>query len=84
MRIANILLIRRKLTFKQKNHGFADKGELFGWGNSEYGQVPMATNQQQVNMSYALVNFTKGLGKIVDIAAGGSFCLICNGNYKIV
>ncbi|XP_047530126.1 RCC1-like G exchanging factor-like protein [Vanessa atalanta] len=55
-----------------------DKGELFGWGNSEYGQVPMATNQQQVNMSYALVKFTKGLGKIVDVAAGGSFCLICN------
>ncbi|XP_041975714.1 RCC1-like G exchanging factor-like protein [Aricia agestis] len=55
-----------------------ENGELFGWGNSEYGQVPMTTKQQQVNMSYALVNFTKGLGKIVDIAAGGSFCLICN------
>ncbi|CAG9796320.1 unnamed protein product [Diatraea saccharalis] len=55
-----------------------DKGELFGWGNSEYGQVPMTTNQQQVNMSYALVNFTKGIGKIKDIAAGGSFCLIVN------
>ncbi|OWR43220.1 Williams-Beuren syndrome chromosomal region 16 protein [Danaus plexippus plexippus] len=56
----------------------SDRGELFGWGNSEYGQVPMNTKQQQVNMSYALLNFTKGLGKIVDIAAGGSFCLICN------
>ncbi|XP_047520237.1 RCC1-like G exchanging factor-like protein isoform X1 [Pieris napi] len=55
-----------------------DKGEIFGWGNSEYGQIPMSSKQQQVNMSYALVNFTKGLGKIVDIAAGGSFCLICN------
>ncbi|KAM3958604.1 RCC1-like G exchanging factor-like protein [Aphomia sociella] len=55
-----------------------DKGELFGWGNSEYGQVPMSNKSQQVNMSYALVNFTKGLGKITDIAAGGSFCLIVN------
>ncbi|RVE49615.1 hypothetical protein evm_005747 [Chilo suppressalis] len=55
-----------------------DKGELFGWGNSEYGQVPMSVKQQQVNMSYALVNFTKGIGKIKDIAAGGSFCLIVN------
>ncbi|XP_038220844.1 RCC1-like G exchanging factor-like protein [Zerene cesonia] len=54
------------------------KGELFGWGNSEYGQIPMSTDQQQVNTSYALVHFTKGIGKIVDIAAGGSFCLICN------
>lgn len=63
---------------------FTDKGELFGWGNSEYGQVPMATKQQQVNMSYALVNFTKGLGKIKDIASGGSFCLIVNGQYVII
>ncbi|KAJ0182252.1 hypothetical protein K1T71_001621 [Dendrolimus kikuchii] len=55
-----------------------DKGELFGWGNSEYGQVPVASDQQQVNTSYALVNFTKGIGKIVDVAAGGSFCLIVN------
>lgn len=57
----------------------AENGELFGWGNSEYGQVPMTSKQQQVNMSYALVNFTKGLGKIKDIASGGSFCLIVNG-----
>lgn len=55
-----------------------DKGELFGWGNSEYGQVPMTTVQQQVNMSYALINFTKGFGKIIDIASGGSFCMILN------
>lgn len=62
------------------NNHITDKGELFGWGNSEYGQVPMAKPQQQVNMSYALVNLTKGLGKIVDVASGGSFCLIVNGN----
>ncbi|GBP51740.1 RCC1-like G exchanging factor-like protein [Eumeta japonica] len=55
-----------------------DRGEVFGWGNSEYGQVPMANKIQQVNMSYALLNFTKGLGRIVDIASGGSFCLIVN------
>ncbi|XP_026319558.1 RCC1-like G exchanging factor-like protein [Hyposmocoma kahamanoa] len=55
-----------------------EKGELFGWGNSEYGQVPMASKQQQVNMSYSLLNFTRGLGRIIDIAAGGSFCLIVN------
>ncbi|XP_049882776.1 RCC1-like G exchanging factor-like protein [Pectinophora gossypiella] len=56
-----------------------DKGELFGWGNSEYGQVPMASRQnQQVNMSYSLLGFTRGLGRIVDIASGGSFCLIVN------
>lgn len=58
---------------------FTDKGELFGWGNSEYGQIPMTSKCDQVNTSYSLVNFTRGLGKIVDIAAGGSFCLIVNG-----
>lgn len=63
---------------------FTDKGELFGWGNSEYGQIPMATTQHQVNTPYALLNFTRGLGRIVDIAAGGSFCMIVNGwNYNI-
>lgn len=55
-----------------------NKGELFGWGNSEYGQIPMATTQHQVNTPYALLNFTRGLGRIVDIAAGGSFCMIVN------
>lgn len=58
---------------------FTDKGELFGWGNSEYGQIPMKAGSQQVNMSYSLREFTRGLGKITDIAAGGSFCLIVNG-----
>ncbi|KAJ2948174.1 hypothetical protein O0L34_g9982 [Tuta absoluta] len=55
-----------------------DKGELFGWGNSEYGQVPMQGGAQQVNMSYSLLSLTRGLGRIVDVAAGGSFCLIVN------
>uniref|UniRef100_A0A2A4J9T2 Uncharacterized protein n=1 Tax=Heliothis virescens TaxID=7102 RepID=A0A2A4J9T2_HELVI len=54
-------------------------GELFGWGNSEYGQIPMRCGSQQVNMSYSLRDFCRGLGKITDIAAGGSFCLIVNG-----
>jgi alpha-tubulin suppressor-like RCC1 family protein len=56
-----------------------DRGEVFGWGNSEYGQVAN-DGQQQINVPVHL-KFTRDLGKIVDVAAGGSFCLVLNGEY---
>lgn len=56
----------------------SDKGEVFGWGNSEYGQLETFGDTQQI-CKPQFINKTKGLGKIVDIAAGGSFCLILNG-----
>lgn len=58
---------------------FVDKGEVFGFGNAEYGQLETIGENQQINEPKFL-SFTKGLGKIVDIAAGGSFCMILNGN----
>lgn len=63
------------------NHQFrlVDKGEVFGFGNAEYGQLETIGDIQQINKPKHL-SFTKGLGKIVDIAAGGSFCMILNGN----
>lgn len=55
-----------------------DKGEVFGWGNSEYGQLDSSEKADtQVNTPRAL-SLTKGIGKIKDIAAGGSFCMILN------
>lgn len=54
-----------------------DKGIVFGWGNSEYGQICQDENVQQINVPRRL-KFFKGLGKIVDIAAGGSFCAVLN------
>lgn len=59
-----------------------DKGEVFGWGNSEYGQLidvenNYDTSQVQFNQPKYL-NMIKNLGKIIDIAAGGSFCLVLN------
>ncbi|XP_054741567.1 RCC1-like G exchanging factor-like protein [Anastrepha obliqua] len=55
-----------------------DKGEVFGWGNSEYGQLDDNENAEtQINSPRALT-LTKGVGKVKDIAAGGSFCMALN------
>lgn len=50
-------------------------GDVFGWGNSEYGQL---SQEQQINVPLNL-KFLKGLGKIVDVSSGGSFCAVLNG-----
>ncbi|CAD6998943.1 unnamed protein product [Ceratitis capitata] len=55
-----------------------EKGDVFGWGNSEYGQLDDSENAEtQVSTPRALA-LTKGIGKIQDIAAGGSFCMALN------
>ncbi len=56
---------------------FADKGEVFGWGNSEYGQFASVTEEQQLCIPRKL-DMT-GLGKIIDVACGGTVCLVLNG-----
>ena len=50
---------------------------MFGWGNSEYSQL-FCEDIQQVNKARYLKKL-QGLGKIVDIAAGGSLCSVVNG-----
>lgn len=59
-----------------------DKGEVFGWGNSEYGQfnevAGLDVDDQQIHTPRHLFGAEK-YGRIVDIAAGGSFCMILNG-----
>ncbi|XP_055381546.1 RCC1-like G exchanging factor-like protein [Condylostylus longicornis] len=54
-----------------------DKGEVFGWGSSEYGQLDDNHNGCQFHTPIKL-KLTKGFGKIIDIASGGSFCMILN------
>lgn len=54
-----------------------DKGEVFGWGNSEYGQISRDKEVQQINVP-TILKYFDGIGKIVDIAAGGSFCAVLN------
>jgi hypothetical protein len=56
----------------------SDKGEVFGWGNSEYGQFRSVTEDQQINRPVNL--HLKGIGKIIDVASGGTICMVLNGN----
>ncbi|XP_032678691.1 RCC1-like G exchanging factor-like protein [Odontomachus brunneus] len=54
----------------------SDKGKVFGWGNSEYGQLLVEDNYQ-INIPIELDMF-KDFGRIIDIAAGGCFCMVLN------
>lgn len=54
-----------------------DKGEVFGWGNTEYSQLTLGDDCQQVcNPTY--IKMCGSLGNIKDIAAGGTFCVVLN------
>ncbi|KAL0268568.1 UNVERIFIED_CONTAM: hypothetical protein PYX00_010455 [Menopon gallinae] len=55
-----------------------DKGEVFGWGNTEYCQIFDEGGQyQQVNTPVHLKK-CQGFGKIIDVAAAGSLCMMLN------
>lgn len=54
-----------------------EKGEVFGWGNSEYNQILLDSEDQQINVPINL-KYLKNIGKIVDVAAGGSFSMALN------
>ncbi|XP_060534195.1 RCC1-like G exchanging factor-like protein [Cylas formicarius] len=54
-----------------------DRGEAFGWGNIEYGQLTLPNEQQQL-CNPTFVNKLVKAGKIVSVASGGSFCLAVN------
>lgn len=53
-----------------------DKGQVFGWGNTEYGQL-FCNDIQQLSVPRHLKKCEK-LGKAVDVASGGSACLLVN------
>lgn len=59
-----------------------DKGEIFGWGNSEYSQLPKS-GVVQVCSPIRLGCFDH-VGKIKDIAAGGTTCLALNGELFVL
>ncbi|KAK0044894.1 Williams-Beuren syndrome chromosomal region 16 protein [Biomphalaria pfeifferi] len=54
----------------------SESGELFGWGNSEYNQLGLVTNETQVNVPRH-VNVPH-CGKVVKAVAGGSICALLN------
>lgn len=54
----------------------SDKGELFGWGNSEYRQLECAVGEvPQVAVPRHL---PLSVGKVTSMAAGGSACALVN------
>lgn len=55
-----------------------DKGDVFGWGNNEYGQMSLPNDPQQVFIPRHLKELSK-LGKIKSVASSGSFCVALNG-----
>lgn len=57
-----------------------DRGELFGWGNSEYDQLSVVTGDNiQLSVPRRLP-FESIIGKAKRSAAAGSMCAVINGN----
>ncbi|XP_013785838.1 RCC1-like G exchanging factor-like protein isoform X2 [Limulus polyphemus] len=54
----------------------SDNGDLFGWGNSEYGQFSNVTDALQVNVPRHVP--LSNIGKILDAAVGGTICAVLN------
>ncbi|KAL5014995.1 hypothetical protein ScPMuIL_009265 [Solemya velum] len=54
----------------------SEEGQLFAWGNSEYGQLSMVTDHTQVNVARCLP--VQNCGKVIKAAAGGSICALLN------
>ncbi|KAB7503548.1 Williams-Beuren syndrome chromosomal region 16-like protein [Armadillidium nasatum] len=52
-----------------------EKGDVFGWGNSEYRQLSSIDDEQQVSIPRKL-NLKNISGKIIDIAASGTSCYV--------
>ena len=57
---------------------YIDQGDVFGWGNSEYGQFKMITDEMQLHTPRHL-KLPSTCGKIVDVAASATSCLALNG-----
>ncbi|XP_055334906.1 RCC1-like G exchanging factor-like protein [Paramacrobiotus metropolitanus] len=54
-----------------------DKGQVFGWGNSEYQQLSTVTREPQTPYPQYLP-FDKELGQIKNVSAGGTVCGLIN------
>lgn len=56
-----------------------DEGNVYGWGNTEYSQFRVLADceTEQFNCPRRL-KLKKALGRIVDIAAGGTICALLN------
>ena len=62
------------------NKIYVEKGDIFGWGNSEYDQLAIAKPQATQVCHPTWLNF-KDIGKIIKSASAGSMCILLNGMY---
>ena len=60
-----------------------DKGQLFGWGSSEFGQLSSAAEDHTYLNVPRHLPF-KHLGKVVKTAASSSMCAVLNGNQILI
>ncbi|XP_072376444.1 RCC1-like G exchanging factor-like protein [Diabrotica undecimpunctata] len=54
-----------------------NKGQVFGWGNTEYSQLTLDNGNQQISSPLHIKMLDK-VGQIKSIASAGSFCLVLN------
>lgn len=59
-----------------------EKGDVFGWGNCEYGQLILEYDEQQTSVP-RFIKMCNILGQIIDVAAGGTFCMVLNAKGEI-
>ncbi|CAL1273742.1 unnamed protein product [Larinioides sclopetarius] len=58
----------------------SDKGDVFGWGNSEYSQLNSVTDEQQINFPKKL---NLGIGKVLQVASAGTMCAAVDESGKV-
>ncbi|XP_078673987.1 RCC1-like G exchanging factor-like protein [Branchiostoma floridae x Branchiostoma belcheri] len=68
--------ITQVATFADCCLAVSEKGDLFGWGNSEYNQLASVIDTTQVNIP-RLLPFDY-IGKAVQVAVGGTICAVLN------
>lgn len=57
-----------------------NKGDVFGWGNTEYGQLPCEDQQVAVPTH---IKTLSPLGRITSIGSGGSMCIVATKNGQV-
>ncbi|XP_064473333.1 RCC1-like G exchanging factor-like protein isoform X2 [Ornithodoros turicata] len=62
------------------NLAISEKGELFGWGNSEYGQFSAVTNSQQLTKA---VHLKFPHGPVRWATSSGTACAVVNENGEV-
>lgn len=62
----------------------SEKGELFGWGNNEYGQLSMSgSNEVQIGIPRHLKLPTAIQRPIRSVAASGTHCLVVDNSFNV-